>query len=307
MPHKLPPLNALRIFEVAARAGSYSAAARELHLTHGAVSRQIEILEQWLGQPLFIRQGQRMVPTVHAQAFGREISEAFDHISAASERYGRIATRKVVRVNAPATFAMRWLIPRLDDFRQQQPDVDVRVSTAFSNEAGFPGTFDVAIRRTLERGEQFECVPVFTEYQTVIASPALLAQAPVRDVADLADAVLLYTETRPGSWESWLQQAGHASLRPVRTLRFDHFFVTLQAVVDSLGLAIGTFPTLSTDRLAGRIATPFGDIRAPGNTYHALVPRDADKPLHLRAFVEWLAQQGEKEREKEREKKREDR
>jgi len=293
VPHKLPPLNALRIFEVAARAGSFSAAARELHLTHGAVSRQIEILEQWLGQPLFIRQGQRMVPTVHAQAFGREVSTAFDHLSAASERYGRIATRKVVRVNAPATFAMRWLIPRLDDFRKQQPEVDVRVSTAFSNEAGFNGTFDVAIRRTLERGEQFESVPIFAEYQTVIASPALLAQAPVRDVEDLADSVLLYTETRPGSWESWLQQAGHASLRPVRTLRFDHFFVTLQAVVDSLGLAIGTFPTLAADLDGGRIAAPFAEIRAPGNTYHALVPRDADKPLHLRAFVEWLVQQGE--------------
>ena len=68
-----------------------------------------------------------MVPTVHAQAFAREISTAFDQISAASERYGRIATRKVVRVNAPATFAMRWLIPRLGDFRRQQPEVDVRV------------------------------------------------------------------------------------------------------------------------------------------------------------------------------------
>ena len=75
-----------------------------------------------------------MVATVHAQAFGREISEAFDHVSAASELYGKIASRKVVRVNAPATFAMRWLIPRLDGFRQQQPDVEVRVSTAFSNE-----------------------------------------------------------------------------------------------------------------------------------------------------------------------------
>ncbi|SOY72947.1 LysR substrate-binding domain-containing protein [Cupriavidus taiwanensis] len=292
MPHKLPPLNALRIFEVAARAGSYSAAARELHLTHGAVSRQIEILEQWLGQPLFIRQGQRMVPTVHAQAFAREISTAFDQISAASERYGRIATRKVVRVNAPATFAMRWLIPRLDDFRRAQPEVDVRVSTAFSNEAGFNGTFDVAIRRSLERGEQFESVPVFSEYQTVIASPALLRQLPLQGVEDLVEGVFLYTETRPGSWESWLQQAGHASLLPVRTLRFDHFFVTLQAVADSLGFAIGTFPTLEADRASGRIATPFGAIRAPGNTYHALVPRDADKPLHLRAFLEWLQQQG---------------
>ncbi|SPA52703.1 protein of unknown function (plasmid) [Cupriavidus taiwanensis] len=143
-----------------------------------------------------------------------------------------------------------------------QAEVDVRVSTAFSNEAGFNGTFDVAIRRTLERGEQFESVPIFSEYQTVIASPALLEQVPLQGVEDLVEGVFLYTETRPGNWESWLQQAGHASLLPVRTLRFDHFFVTLQAVADSLGFAIGTFPTLEADRAGGRIATPFGAIRA---------------------------------------------
>lgn len=292
MPHKLPPLNALRIFEVAVRAGSYSLAARELNLTHGAVSRQIEILEQWLGQPLFRREGRRMVPTVHAQAFGREISEAFDHIGAASELYGRIATRKVIRVNAPATFAMRWLIPRLDGFHRLQPDVDVRVSTAFSNESGLHGTFDLAIRRTIERNGQFEVEPIFSETQTVIASPSLLANTPLRDPQDLIDGVLLYTETRPGTWEAWLREAGFDSLRPLRMLRFDHFFVTLQAVVDGLGFAIGTFPTLDMDRRAGRIVTPFDDIRASGSSYYLLVPRDGDKPAHLRAFVDWLLAQG---------------
>lgn len=293
MPHKLPPLNALRIFEVAVRAGSYSAAARELHLTHGAVSRQIEILENWLGQPMFVRQGQRMVATVHAEAFAREISAAFDHIGAASERYGKIAAQKIIRVNAPATFAMRWLIPRLADFRARHPDVEVRVSTAFSNESGFHSTFDVAIRRSADLKGQFEVEPIFTEVQTVIASPALWQEGAMRDVQDLAEAVWLYTETRPGDWEHWLQHAGIASVRPLRTLRFDHFFVTLQAVVDRLGCAIGAFPTLDVDRTGGRIALPFPDIVAPGSTYYRLLPRDADKPAHLRDFLAWLSGQGE--------------
>ncbi|TMS59778.1 LysR family transcriptional regulator [Imbroritus primus] len=295
MPHKLPPLNALRIFEVTARAGSYSAAARELNLTHGAVSRQIEILEGWLGQPLFIRQGQRMVATVHAQAFSREISAAFDHISEASERYGKSASRKVVRVNAAATFAMRWLIPRLDDFHARQPDVDVRVSTAFSNEPGLRGTFDVAIRNTSEPFEHFEMTPLFTEYRTVIASPALLRDTPLRTVTDLASAALLYTETRPGDWEAWLQAAGHATFRPSRSLRFDHYFVTLQAVVDNLGVAIGRFPTLASDHASGRIAVPFDDIRVAGAPYYAMIPRDADKPGYLRAFLDWLVEAAQAE------------
>lgn len=84
MPHQLPPLHALRVFEVAARAGSFTEAARELHLTHGAVSRQISLLEAALGQALFRKEGQRMVATPHAKAFAREISQAFDHIGDAA-------------------------------------------------------------------------------------------------------------------------------------------------------------------------------------------------------------------------------
>src|ERR1700712_572909 len=108
MRQKLPPLNALRIFEVAARAGSYSAAAKESNLTHGAVSRQIATLEEWLGQPLFFRDGQSMAAAPHARALAREITAAFDHIADAAERYGKSRHLKVIRVSASATVAMRW-------------------------------------------------------------------------------------------------------------------------------------------------------------------------------------------------------
>lgn len=288
MPHQLPPLNALRIFEVAARTGSYSAAARELNLTHGAVSRQIEKLEAWLGQPLFVRNGQRMVPSQHAQAFAREISTAFDLICDASSRYGKVAANRIVRVNAPATFAMRWLIPRLASFREAHPDVEVRVSTALSTEPGLRGSFDLAIRRDAAATGMYEVTPLFTEGSTVIASPAFLRANPLRDVEDLADQVLLSTETRPSDWEHWLEHAGAPTLRPRQFLRFDHFFVTLQAVIDGVGMAIGTFPTLQIDEEQGRIAMPFPRLRLRGSTYSLLIPRDGDKPTHLRQFLDWL-------------------
>lgn len=117
MGQKLLPLDALRIFETAARAGSYTAAARELHLTHGAVSRQIAMPEEWLGQPLFVREGHSMVASSHAPALAREVSAAFDHIADAAERYGKSRQRSVIRVNAAATVAMGWLIPRLPRLR----------------------------------------------------------------------------------------------------------------------------------------------------------------------------------------------
>jgi LysR family transcriptional regulator, glycine cleavage system transcriptional activator len=288
MPHQLPPLNALRIFEVAARATSFTEAAKELHLTHGAVSRQIQRLEEALGQPLFRKDGHRMIATAHAKAFAREISSAFDHIGDAARRYGKLSTSKVIRVNAPATFAMRWLIPRLAEFRELQPATEVRVSTALSNDSMFKGSFDIAIRRSPGDQSQFEVISLFAERATVIASPLLLTRSKLRRPTDLSKAVLLATETRPGDWEAWLGIAGCGDLRPRQHLRFDHFFVTLQAVIDGMGLGIGTFPTLSSDELSGRIARPFPSLEVSGDTYFALLPLDSDKPKHLREFRDWL-------------------
>jgi DNA-binding transcriptional LysR family regulator len=288
MRQKLPPLHALRIFEVAARAGSYSAAARELNLTHGAVSRQIAVLEDWLGQPLFVRDGQSMVASPHARALAREISAAFDHIADAAERYGKKQQLKVIRVSAPATVAMRWLIPRLPLFAETHPGVDVRVSTVLSTQPAFSGSFDVAIRRGIPQGGQFQAIPLFRESNTVIASPLLLASTGVERVEQLAAETWLSTETRPGDWEAWMESANQPMLRASRNLRFDHFFVTLQAVVDGLGFGIGPFPTLEAECAAGRLQTPFPTLRSLGPTYYALVPFDADKPVYLRAFVDWL-------------------
>jgi LysR family glycine cleavage system transcriptional activator len=294
LPHQLPPLNALRIFEVTARAGSYTEAAKELNLTHGAVSRQIQLLEQSLGQPLFRKEGQRMVATGHAKAFAREISAAFDHISDASRRYGKDAASKVIRINAPATLAMRWLIPQLTEFRARHPSTEVRISTAFSNDPVLKGSFDVAIRLAQGDQTQFEVSPLFTESTTVIASAQLLRGRALKTPRHLEKAVLLSTESRPGDWENWLSAASCADLRPMQMLRFDHFFVTLQAVIDGMGFGIGPFPTLAADVELGRLVTPFPQWQVQGSVYFVLVPRDSDKPKHLREFLAWLHAAGER-------------
>jgi len=292
MRQKLPPLHALQVFEVAARAGSYTAAARELHLTHGAVSRQIGILEDWLGQPLFVRDGQRMVASAHARALAREVSAAFDHLADAAERYGTSRQIDVLRVSATTTIAMRWLIPRLPAFAALYPHVDVRVTTVRSTDPGLKGSFDVALRRHLPVGSQYQATALFQESNTVVASPALLAGTGIASVDQLAGQAWLGTETRPGDWEQWLAAAGQAGMRAGRMQRFDHYFVTLQAAIDSLGFAIGPFPTLAVDRAAGRLLAPFPTVLAPGATCYALVPLDADKPAYLKAFIDWLQAQG---------------
>ncbi len=292
---RLPPLNALRVFEVAARTGSYAEAGAELGLTHGAVSRQIAGLEAWLGQRLFVRAGRRMVATPAARAFAAEVSLSFDRVIAAADACGRSEARRILRVSAPTTFAMRWLIPRLDRFHAERPEVDVVVTTVTTLHDELRGGFDVAIRRGSAEQEawpQHRAVAFLEEADTLIMSPALFDRQPVWHPTDLAHHVLLVTETRPGDWTDWLNQAGLQSMAEPRRRVFDHFFVTLQAVVDGLGLGIGPLPVLQADVTAGRLLTPLPTLAVARRGYVALVPFDADKTSSLARFIEWLKAEG---------------
>jgi len=295
---RLPPLNALRVFEVAARTGSYAKAGVELGLTHGAVSRQIAALEAWLGQRLFVRVGRQMTATPAARIFAAEISLSFDRVSRAAEACGHLSTRRILRVNAPTTLAMRWLIPRLSAFHEERPDVEVVVTTATTLHDELRGGFDLAIRRGLAEQSiwpQYQAVPFMDEVDTLIASPALLERSPLQTPADIANHVLLSSETRPGDWTDWLDRAGLSQTIGKRRRVFDHFFVTLQAVVDGFGIGVGPLPILQTDVAARRIVTPFSDILLPRTGYVVLIPFDANKTSFLTAFVDWLVSEGKHE------------
>jgi DNA-binding transcriptional LysR family regulator len=288
-------LNALRVFEVAARTSSYAEAGLELGLTHGAVSRQIAAVERWLGQRLFVRTGRRMTATPVARVFAAEVSLSFDRVIAAAEACGRLDARRILRVSAPTTFAMRWLIPRLDRFHSQRPEVEVAVTTAMTLHDELRGGFDVAIRRgsaDRDAWPQHRAVAFLEEADTLIVSPVLFARHPLNQLEDIANHVLLSTETRPGDWTDWLERA---SLRPAPEQRrrvFDHFFVTRQAVVDGFGLGIGPLPVLQGDLAAGTLLAPFAAITVPRKNYVALIPFDADKTSSLTSFIEWLITEG---------------
>ncbi len=286
----LPPLNALRLFETAAHSGSLSAAAEELGITHGAVSRQIKLLEEWLGQPLFERQGQRSVAAEHARAYAAEISAAFDIISDASMRFGKAPNARIIRVNAQTTLAMHWLIPRLPEFHTRHPDIEVSVSTSNSSEIKGLSGFDVLIRREpLDKPEwrYFDKRPLFEEHLTLIAAPKLLARQHLDKPEDLATQVFITSHTRVGEWERWMKRAGIEALRPLRFQRFEHNYVSLQAVIDGVGVGIGGLPTLAHDLKEKRLLNPL-PIAVKGSKYVALIAPDVDKSSAFNLFLEWL-------------------
>ncbi len=289
----LPPLNALKVFEIAAQTGSYADAAAELGVTHGAVSRQIALLESWLGQRLFIKDGRRMVATPMAKIFAAEVGLSFDRLAMAADACGRPGARRILRVSAPTSFAMRWLIPRLDHYHATHPQVEVAVTTVSTVLEELRGGVDVAIRRGVARDNvwpQHVVVPVLEDVDTLIMSPALFAERPIREPADIEGHRLLASETRPGDWANWLDAAGLQHLTGLPRQIFDHFFVTRQAVEDGLGIGIGPLPMLEIDIAAGRLMTPLPDIKVPRTGYVAVIPRQADAGSLLAGFVDWLQQ-----------------
>jgi LysR family glycine cleavage system transcriptional activator len=288
---QLPPLNALRIFEVAARTGSYAEAGVELGLTHGAVSRQIAVLEDWLGQTLFTKEGRRMVATPMARIFAAEVGLSFNRIIAAADSCGRPGARRILRVSAPTSFAMRWLIPRLSRYHADHPQVEVVVTTISSVHEEFRGGIDVAIRRGVARDHvppQHRAIAVLDDVDTLIMSPALFTQRPILKPADIEGHTLLASETRAGDWANWLDAAGLQHLVATPRQTFDHFFVTRQAVEDGLGIGIGPLPMLEIDIASGRLITPLADIRVPRTGYVAIIPRQDDAGSLAAGFVDWL-------------------
>jgi len=287
----LPPLNALRVFEVAARTGSYAEAAAQLGVTHGAVSRQIDVLERWLGQTLFTKDGRRMVATPMARVFAAEVGLSFDRLAVAAEACGRPEARRILRVSAPTSFAMRWLIPRLDRYHAGHPDVEVSVTTVSTVLEQLRGGVDVAIRRGVARADawpQHRVVPVLDDVDTLIMSPALFERRPILAPADIEGHTLLASQTRAGDWDDWLDEAGLQHLAGLPRQQFDHFFVTRQAVEDGLGIGIGPLPMLEIDVASGRLLAPLPHIRVARTGYVAIVPRQAVAQQLLADFVDWL-------------------
>jgi DNA-binding transcriptional LysR family regulator len=291
--YELPPLSAIRTFLVACRAGSFTAAAHELCVTHGAVSRQIQSLESWLGQNLFEKQGQRMVPTPHAQAFAKEMSASLESLVEIVQRYGKGETKNSLRVSVPTTFGMRWLIPRLTDFYSKNPDSNIQILTTTTQQQSNLSNFDIAIKREglLIDGYQ-SSFRFLSDHHSVIAAPHLLKEKPLSCLEDFYRHTIFETETRPGHWKEWFSAVNLADYRELKRQRFDHFHVTLQGIMDGLGIGVGPISTLSLDIAAGKISVPFGDIMVVYQHYCASTPVGIQKTTLHRKFEDWLIAMG---------------
>jgi LysR family transcriptional regulator, glycine cleavage system transcriptional activator len=294
--HSLPPLNAVRAFEVAARLGSFKEAAAELNVTHGAVSQQVRLLEEWLGPPaLFRRSVRRVVLTPAGAALLAEFGPALDRVSAAVQQHRARrgeAPAVVLRVNALATFSMRWLLPRMSRFRAEHPEIEVRLTTSNAAVDALPETFDIVIRGGPDTFHGYASRFVLPERRLPVCSPSLVAHLPLNELADLSQHTLLHVSSMPRLWRDWLTEAGQPALEPSGTLTFDHFYLTIQAALDGLGVAMGPTALIADDVAAGRLLLPFPAISLPARSYFAYLPVGSSENPHSAVFCDWLEEQG---------------
>jgi LysR family glycine cleavage system transcriptional activator len=289
----LPPLNALRAFEAAGRLGSFKEAAAELHVTHGAVSQHVRLLEEWLGAPLFERHNRRVALTPAAQAYLVEIGPLFGQLSQATERYGFPATvSRTLCVNAPATFTLRWLVPRLATFHVEHLDLDVKVETSNESVESLNDLYDVVIRGGPDTFYGYSTRAFLSEERFPVCSPALLQRISLRMPEDMRKHTLLHTSSLPRLWPDWLAKAQIPALRPAAALTFDHFYLTLQAAIDGIGIAMGPTALVSDDLAAGRLVAPFDGPRLPSRSYCTYVPEEKSEDELVGLFCSWLEREG---------------
>jgi LysR family transcriptional regulator, glycine cleavage system transcriptional activator len=288
MQRRLPPLNSLRAFEAAARLGSFSQAANELHVTHGAVSRHIQLLEEWLGTPMFRRLNRRVALTEAGSAYLSEVGAAFDRIALATAQHLERQRGGLLRVDATTTLTLRWLIPRLSGFQLANPGIEVRLTT--SNETGAPlgGELDVILRQA--SGDIPGCIVAWTLplYRIPVCNPELLAKMPIASLQDLREHTLLHAASRPTVWADWLKAAGVPELTPKHSLVLEHHYQTLQGALDGLGIACGSSALIADDVAEGRLTLPFAGPRLATEGYRAYVPAGKAEDANVIAFLAWL-------------------
>ncbi|MBF9035179.1 LysR family transcriptional regulator [Rhodobacterales bacterium HKCCE2091] len=290
----LPPLNALRAFEAAARHGGFIGAAEELNVTRGAISRHVKLLEARLGTQLFRRHANGIALTAAGAQLLPELTGAFDRIGAATARI--TADRNELRVLCPPATSIRWLIPRIDRFREAHPKVRLKLTTDYHEVGGFnPAEFDLgfSVEHWPGRLPNVVTEPLLPVYLTPACAPGYRVEgAPLTDPAQLSRAHLLHETPRHTDWRAW------AATFPVPGLDLDEgdTFTVLElatrAAVMGQGVVMGDLLLCRDEFEAGTLVAPFPDmiVPPPYGGICLIGGREAwDKP-NVRAFREWVAE-----------------
>jgi LysR family glycine cleavage system transcriptional activator len=290
---RLPPLNALRAFEAAARHLNFSRAADELSVTPGAVSQQIQNLEDYIGAALFKRTPKGLLLTDAAQIALPALREAFDRLAEAASMLTAAVDGRRLTVSVAPSFAAKWLVPRLGKFEEAHPLVDVWVSAGMELVDFASGEVDVAIRYGPGRYPGVESQRLMQETVIAVVSPELLISHPINDPADLAHQILLHDGSPDADpscpdWPMWLAARGIKGVDGQRGPRFNQSSLVIEAAVGGRGVALAKRTLAQADLDAGRLVAPFQIATAVDFAYFVVYPKAKGRLPQVKAFVSWL-------------------
>jgi LysR family transcriptional regulator, glycine cleavage system transcriptional activator len=289
MARSLPPLKTLPDFEAAARHLSFTKAAEELHVTHGAVSRQVKSLEEYLGLSLFRRLNRALRLTDEGQAYARTVRELLDQLAEATRRLRTPREASGLTVSTTYSFTSGWLVPRLGRFRALHPDIDVRLQANDQIVDFARDNVDLAIRYGRGHYPGFAVERMMGDDYVPVASPSLLkGRHPLRKPADLTHHVLLHDEGNEVDWRMWLMAAGVAGIDALRGPVFSHTAMAIQAAIRGEGVALGRTALIEEELKSGQLVRLF-DVKLEAQmAYYVVCPaRALERPL-VRAFRDWL-------------------
>ncbi|MGF1503176.1 MAG: transcriptional regulator GcvA [Paracoccaceae bacterium] len=305
MARRLPPLNALRAFEAAARHQSFKRAAEELNVTPAAISQQIRSLEDHLGTPLFERLTRALRLTEAGRAGLGALTDGFDRLAEGVEAIRADAQPGVITVSVAPSFASKWLVPRLDRLREAEPDLDIRID-ATDTPADFHGDgVDLAIRYGRGRYPGLEVERLLDEVSFPVASPALVTgDPPLRTPSDLASHTLLHVvwtmeQDAAPNWRMWLKAAGVRGVDGTRGPRFSVDSLALGAAIAGQGVALSGRALAAEDLEAGRLVRPFLEQKAQSTafSYFLVYPSAKRAAPKVQAFRNWVITEAARARE----------
>ena len=277
-------LNGIKAFEASARNGSFAAAGSELNVSAAAISRMVNLLEQRLGVKLFDRKANRLTLTQAGRAYQTGLTPIFDALASLTAQVTAPSSLRVLTIGVGPTFAMRWLIPRLSDFRKQESDIDVRI-TAGGVAAPFGDDWSCGIKLGDGDWPGLIAEPLFAADLLPVCAPKLAAQ--LKRPADLKGPSLLRVAHATEDWPLWLKAAGAVRIS-ARGTEFQYYGQALQAAVDGLGVAMGIRPYIDDDLAAGRLVAPFALTVPKGMRWYLVYRSFQSEQRDFAAFRRWL-------------------
>lgn len=302
----LPPLLAVRAFESAARRSSFSMAADDLHVTQSAVSRQIRLLEEFLGYRLFVRLARGVELTSEGADFYRAAEQSLDLLEAAARRGREAAGHCTLKISMTQSLAHQYVLPRLPNFASSRPDIEVRVLTSTAPADFQHDRIDGAIRLGPMPGKRYQknqpriphelvrswsdvqAFQLWDEVLTPVLSRSLAPAGSIRSPGDLCEFTLLSLAPRPTAWSDWFRSRGETLPPKVKTSDFGHFFMSLDAARAKRGVAL--VPTLFLRDLDvdSDLYCPFQQNVPSAGEYYFLCREEVALRSQVEAFIEWL-------------------